>query len=153
MSFIKKHIVLLLITSLISGFVLYRIVTAEPKGYCSGKAFNGKTNTYLTDEEFIQAWLYVKYLYELADQEDHHGINIEGDIEKAREMARTYYGEHLRCCKVYRNSADGVEVHSSLWDRAFWRFQTIAVVTTLESHRGEGGYAVMNTCGHYLDSK
>jgi hypothetical protein len=153
MKFIKDNPIKLIFICLLLGVVTYRIATAEPKGFCAGKTFNGKTNTYLTNEEFIQAWLSTKYLYELADQEDHHGMNIEGDIEKAREMAKSYHKLYKGCCKVYRDSADGIEVHSSLWNRAFWRFQTIAVVTTLESHSGEGGYAVMNACGYYLDSK
>lgn len=154
-SFIKnnpiKLVVLLVIFVLMSALLL----TAEPKGYCSGKAFNGKTGVYLTDEEFIFAAL----------KSGGQGIKVSLDQKMPNptdEMVKKFLAEYPDCCQVYRdsiyfNGEVSTKVYSTLFDRAFWRFQTIAVkVSGIENMRNgkvnaEEGLLFLNTCGTFLD--
>lgn len=126
MSFIKKHIVLLLITSLITGFVFYRIVTAEPKGYCSGKAYNGKTEVYLTDEEFIFATLKI-----LSWADTPNGVYKEDGmvvVKPSDEVIKNYMNKHSNCCLVDRKlTGHGINTNQSLLSRALKRKQFVIV--------------------------
>lgn len=155
-NFIKNNPVKLIFLILLLGFIAYRIATAEPKGYCAGKAFNGKVGVFLTDEEFI-----FKALKIGAGQ----GIKVSLDQktrEPTDEMVKKFLAEYPNCCEVYRDSIYfqgevSIKVYSTLFDRAFWRFQTVAVgVTGIEDMRSgkinvEDGLSFFNTCGTFLD--
>ncbi len=153
--FIKSNPIKLIFLSLLLGFVAYRIVTAEPKGYCVGKAFNGKVGVYLTDKEFIFAAL----------KSGGQGIKVSLDQKMPNptdEMVKKFLAEYPDCCEVSRDSIYfqgevSIKVYSTLFDRAFWRFQTIAVkVRGIEDMRNgkvnaEEGLLFLNTCGTFLD--
>jgi len=149
--FIKNHFVSLILLSLFIGFVSYRIYTADPQGYCSSEYRSDVINQYLSDEYFIKKLLSENFRSEISRKEGGYK-GMPEDEKKIEAKVVDYLANHPACCKVYRESADGIEVHSNLWDRAFWHFQTVAIKVSDERNT-EGGYAIMSICGRYLDAR
>lgn len=145
MAFIKRHPIKLVLVALVLSKILHLMITADPPGYCSSEPYTSVKNRYLSDEEFVEAFLRVKFLHDLSQQDDHYGKNQAADEGKVKQLVANYLARNPNCCKVFRGSTRDIEVHSDLWDRSFWHFQTVAVTLN-----GESGYAVMSVCGRYL---
>jgi hypothetical protein len=153
-SFIKnnpiKLIVLLVIFVLMSALLL----TAEPKGYCSGKAFNGKTGVYLTDEEFIFAALKI-----ISWADTPRGVYTEDGgvvVKPTDEVIKNFMKKHPNCCRVYRDlTGSGPNTHHSLLSRALRMKQF--VIVAYQDFEGlkndpiflgfDDKYLTMDTCG------
>ena len=161
--FIKHNPVKLIFLSLLLGFVAYRIATAEPKGYCAGKAYNGKVGVFLTDEEFIFAALKVI-----------PGVYTEsggGIVNPSDEVIKNYMEEYPDCCLVYRDEekyvSNGPHVRSSLLSSLLGMEQRVVVayrdIVAMKSNPTftvegnprfmiEGNSAAVSVCGYvYLD--
>ena len=154
--FIKNHFVGLVLLSLFIGFVSYRIYTADPQGYCSSEYRSDVRNQYLSDEYFIKAALRDGYLGNISKLS-----NQDKSVNKDENIIAKYIEEYPECCHVYRKSEQDIKVYSTLWDRAFWHHQTIAVkiqdIESIEAVRN-GKYPVhddailfMSICGNFLD--
>jgi hypothetical protein len=150
MKLIKSNPIKLIFIFLLLGVVTYRIATVEPKGFCSGKAFNGKTGVYLTDEEFIFATLKIT-----------PGVYKESGekiINPSDELIKNYMGRYPECCRVYKNedefsSNSWFQVRSNLMNRMFGREQIVVVehrdLVQVEKGTGLGeSQAMVSVCGH-----
>lgn len=124
--FIQNNPVKLIFISLLLGFVAYRIAIAEPKGYCEGRAFNGKVGVYLTDEEFIFAALKI-----ISWAETPKGVYTEhGEVvvKPTDEVIKNFMKKHPNCCRVYRDlTGSGPNTHHSLLSRALGMKQFVVV--------------------------
>lgn len=156
-TFIRNNPVKLIVSLVILVLASLLILTADPKGYCSGKAFNGKTGVYLTDEEFVIWALKTGFVGKL--------FSDQKLPTASEEEAKKYLAQNPDCCEVYRHSTYysggiDVEVHSSLFDRAFWHRQSVVVrvrdLDELQKLRQghveveEVNFLHVSTCGVFL---
>ncbi len=125
-NFIKNNPVKLIFLSLLLGFVAYRIATAEPKGFCAGKAFNGKSGVYLTDEEFIFRALKI---FSWADTP--RGVYSEDGgvvVKPSDEVIKNYMKKNPNCCLVDRDlSSRSINTNQSILSRVLKRKQFVIV--------------------------
>lgn len=155
--FIKRQPIGLAFLCVLLGLIFYRILTADPIGYCSTEHNNSVKNQFLSDEYFIKIALRDGYSGKISK------FSMLGNvtsIEEKENLITKFIVEYPECCKVYRKSEGGAQVYNTLWDRAFWRFQTIVVevwdIDSLDAmRRGENpthdvALLPISICGKYL---
>ena len=153
-TFIKNNPVKLIVSLVISVLASLLILTAEPKGYCSGKAFNGKTGVYLTDEEFIFRALKILSWADAADGVyTDSGERIENPPD---EVIKNYMKKHPNCCLVDRDlSSRSINTNQSILSRVLKRKQFVIVAyQDLEGVKNrpvfsgyDDKYLGLDTCG------
>lgn len=124
--FIKSNPKKFILASILLSFITLLIITAEPKGFCSGKAFNGKTGIYVSDDEFIFAALKI-----LSWADTPRGVYKEDGeivIKPTDEMIKNYMKKHPNCCLVDRKlTGHGINTNQGLLSRALKRKQFVIV--------------------------